>query len=54
MLKKRYWLERKNPRKGRDKKTHGKTGGERRQGWETGGMKGVLSPRGEDSQASLH
>ena len=26
MLKKRYWLERKNLRKGRDKKTHGKTG----------------------------
>ena len=42
------------PKKGRGKKTHGKTKVERRQGQEIEGTKGALSPWEEDSQASLH
>ena len=43
---------RKNPRKGRGRKTHGKTKGTRRQEQETEGMKGALRPSEEGSQAS--
>ena len=45
---------RKNPRKGRGRKTHGKTKGARRQKQETEGMKGALSPRKEGSRVSPH
>ena len=45
---------RKNPRKGRGRKTHGKTKGARRQKQEIEGMKGALSPRKEGSRVSPH
>ena len=45
MLKMRCWLERKNPRKGKGRKTDGKTKGTRRQEQETEGMKGTQGGR---------
>ena len=42
-----------NPGKGRDWKIHARTKGERSQGRETDGMKGVPSPREEGLQTSL-
>ena len=43
-----------NPGKGRDWKIHARTKGERSQGRETDGMKGVPNPREEGLQTSLH
>ena len=41
----RCWFRRTSPRKGRDRKTHGKTKGTRRQEQETEGMKGTQGGR---------
>ncbi|XP_050281328.1 uncharacterized protein LOC126722219 [Quercus robur] len=45
--------EKRGQRKERGRKTLGRTKAERKQGWETEGMRGALSPWGEDSRASL-
>ena len=46
------WPRRKNPRKGKGRKTSDKTKGERRHEPETEGTKGVLGPKEEGSRAS--
>ena len=46
--------KRKSPRKGKGRKTHGKTKGARKQEQEIEGIKGALSPKGEGSRASPH
>ena len=46
-----FWLERRNPRREKDKKTHGKTGGGRWQELENVGITGPLSPPRGGSRA---
>ena len=44
MRKTHFWLEKRNPRKGKDKKTYSKIGGERWLGSKNGRRTGAPSP----------